>query len=68
MSAAKNYVKNIITDYYAIILPKKIAKQPLSQLDRAIDNLVEAAKKSDYNGMALASELIGRLMANGKVL
>ena len=68
MSAVRKDVKNIIIDYYKIILPKKNSNQPLSQLDKAIDSLVESAKMCDYDGVASAKELIGRLMAMGKVL
>lgn len=57
---------NIALDYLANVLPKKTAKMPLSELDKAVEKAVECVQKNDKKGLQSAEELIGRLMANKK--
>ena len=52
----------VMLDYSANVLPKKVQKLPLSELDKAVDKAVECATNEDKKGLKSAMELIGRLM------
>ena len=57
---------NVVLDYSANVLPKKIQKLPLNELDKAVEKAVECAKKDNKEGLKSAMELIGRIMTNKK--
>ena len=56
----------VALDYFANVLPKKIQKLPLNELDKAVEKAVECANKDDKKGLKSAMELIGRIMTNKK--
>ena len=56
----------VALDYSANVLPKKLQKLPLNELDRAVEKAVECASKDNEKGLKSAMELIGRIMANKK--
>ena len=57
---------NVVLDYSANVLPKKIQKKPLNELDKAVEKAVECANKDNKEGLKSAMELIGRIMTNKK--
>ena len=57
---------NVVFDYSANVLPKKIQKLPLNELDKAVEKAVECANKDNTEGLKSAMELIGRIMTNKK--
>ena len=56
----------VVLDYSANVLPKKIQKLPLNELDKAVEKAVECANKDNKEGLKFAMELIGRIMTNKK--
>ena len=55
---------NVVLDYSANVLPKKIKKLPLNELDKAVEKAVECANKDNkeglsYNLISLANMLGG---------
>ena len=42
---------NVVLDYSANVLPKKIQKLPLNELDRAVEKAVECASKDNEKGL-----------------
>ena len=56
-----NNVKNRPKSFVRL-LPKKVQKFQLSELDKAVDKAVECATNNNEKGLQSAMELIGRLM------
>ena len=57
---------NVVLDYSANMLPKKIQKLPLNELDKVVEKSVECANKDNKECLKSAMELIGRIMTNKK--
>ena len=48
------FAPKVMLDYSANVLPKKVQKLPLSELDKAVDKAVECATNEDKKGLKSA--------------